>query len=187
VSGARPSRRSGFGLLLLAVGRAEGFGHFGTDTDSFLSSLAPLVAFALVSAGLVALTGRVLGAAELFLVSLIGLLAPAVIAHPLCARWQRQAYWPLYANILNWSKLLFLMALPVAVGLTEALPDAGAVVALALLAYMLWFQWFVARGALRLSRIRALLLLLATQLGTNLLVLLPLLADSGDRAQIMAK
>ena len=187
MSGARPSRRSGFGLLLLAVGRAEGFGHFGTDTDSFLSSLAPLVAFALVSAGLVALTGRVLGAAELFLVSLIGLLAPAVIAHPLCARWQRQAYWPLYANILNWSKLLFLMALPVAVGLTEALPDAGAVVALALLAYMLWFQWFLARGALRLSRIRALLLLLATQLGTNLLVLLPLLADSGDRAQIMAK
>ena len=187
MSGARPSRRSGFGLLLLAVGRAEGFGHFGTDTDSFLSSLAPLVAFALVSAGLVALTGRVLGAAELFLVSLISLLAPAVIAHPLCARWQRQAYWPLYANILNWSKLLFLMALPVAVGLTEALPDAGAVVALALLAYMLWFQWFVARGALRLSRIRALLLLLATQLGTNLLVLLPLLADSGDRAQIMAK
>lgn len=187
MSGTRPSRRSGFGLLLLAIGRTEGFLHFGTDTDSFLGSLAPLVAFALVSAGLVALSGRVLGAAELFLVWLIGLLAPAVIAEPFCARWQRQAYWPLYANIQNWSKLLFLMALPLAVGLTEAVPESSAIVALAVLAYSLWFQYFVARGALRLSRVRALLLLLATQLGTNLLVLLPLLADSGDRAQIMGK
>jgi hypothetical protein len=187
MSGSRAPRRSGLGLMLLAVGRADGFTHFGTDTDAFLGSLAPLVAFALVSAGLVALSGRVLAAAELFLLSLIGLLAPAVIAEPLCKRWQRQAYWALYANILNWSKLLFLMVAPLAIGLAASVPAAGAVVALALLAYAFWFQWFVARGALRLSRTRALLLLLATQLGSNLLVLLPLLADSGDRAQIMGK
>jgi len=187
MSGARPSRRAGLGLLLLAAGRVEGFGHFGTDTDAFLTSLAPLVAFALVTAGLVALSGRVFDAAELFLVSLIGLLAPAVIAHPFCARWQRQAYWPLYANILNWSKLLFLVVAPLAVGLAATVTEAAAIVALALLAYALWFQWFVAHGALRLSRVRALLVVLATQLGTNLLVLLPLLADSGDRAQILGK
>jgi hypothetical protein len=187
MSGARAPRRPGLGLILLAVGRAEGFTHFGTDTDAFLASLAPLVAFALVIGGLVALSGRVLFGPELFLLWLVGILAPAVIAHPLCVRWQRQAYWPLYANILNWSKLLFLMVAPLAIGLAASVPAAGAVVALALFAYGFWFQWFVARGALRLSRVKALLLLLATQLGTNLLVLLPLLADSGDRAQILGK
>jgi hypothetical protein len=185
MSGSREPRRSGLGLILLAVGRADGFTHFGTDTDAFLASLAPLVAFALVIGGLVALSGHVLLGAELFLLWLTGILAPAVIAHPLCVRWQRHAYWPLYANILNWSKLLFLMVAPIAFGLAASAPAAGAVMALALFAYGFWFHWFVARGALRLSPVRALLLLLATQLGTNLLVLLPLLADSGDRAQIM--
>ncbi len=187
MSGARPPRRPGFGLLLLAVGRAEGFGHFGADADSFLASLAPLVAFTLVSAGLVALSGRVLAAIELFLLTLIGLLAPAVIADPLCRRWKREAYWALYANILNWSKLLFLMVAPLAVGVAASVPVLGAGVALALLTYAMWFQWFVARGALRLSRVQALLLLLATQVGTNLLVIVPLLADRGDRMQIVGK
>jgi hypothetical protein len=187
MSGTRPPRRPGLGLLLLAIGRKDGFGQFGTDTDSFLASLAPLMAFALVFAGLVALSGRFLAAAELFLVSLIGLLAPAVIAHPLCGRWQRLPYWALYANILNWSKLLVLMVVPLAAGLATAVPAAGAVVALALLAYFLWFQWFVARGALRLSRIQAFLLLVATYFGSNLLVVLPLLADSADRTQLMGK
>jgi hypothetical protein len=79
------------------------------------------------------------------------------------------------------------MVAPLAIGLAASVPLASAFVALSLLAYGFWFHWFVARGALRLSRVRALLLLLATQLGTNLLVLLPLLADSGDRAQIMGK
>jgi hypothetical protein len=187
VSASRPPRRSGYGLLLLAAGRTEGFAQFGADTDAFLASLAPLVAFTLVSAGIVALSGKLLVGTELFLLSLIGILAPPIIADPLCRRWQRSAEWPLYANILNWSKLLYLMVFPLGIAIAAAIPPAGFFIALGLLGYAFWFQWFIARGALRLSRSRALLMLLATQIGTNLLVILPLMLDSADRAEILKK
>jgi hypothetical protein len=174
-------------MLQLAAGRAQGVTFFGADVDAFLSSLAPLVAFALVSGGLVALAGKPRLAMELFLVSVIGMLAPAVIAHPLCRRWQREAYWPLYANILNWARLMFLMLAPMALGVAAAAPGAAWAIGIALMLYVLWFQWFVARTALRLSALRALALMAATQIGSNLLVLLPMLADGGDKVAFAVK
>lgn len=186
MSGTQP-RRSGYGLLLLAIGRAEGFKYFGTGADSFLASLAPLVAFAIVLSALFIIANYLQVGIAVFLALTIVLLGPAVIAEPLCRLWQRDAYWPLYANILNWSKLLPFLVLPLAMPIAAAAPDLVPVIQLVLMIYGLWFNWFVARGALRISGLRALLVLIATQGGSNLLLLLPLLADSADRAKLFSK
>jgi hypothetical protein len=182
-----PVRRSGLGLLLLAVGRKSGFACFGTDHDAYLSSLAPLVAFTLVSGGLLALkTPR--GAATLFLLSMCQLLAPPVIAHPLCRRWDRLDRWALYANILNWAPYLFFIVLALVmlvarVAVQSGMPadPAAGLALLFLLSYMMWFQWFVARGALAISRSRTALLLGATLLFGVILVSIQAIFGSGPQ------
>ncbi len=182
-SGSRPPvRRSGMGLLLLAIGRREGLAEFGNTPDAYLASLAPLIAFALVSCVAAAATGAPRMAAQWFFLVLCSWLAPAVISHPLCRRWQATAYWPRYVNILNWAQfLMFLVILAVSAAARAAmaagLPPSSAVLAvgIAVLVYAVWFHWFVARGTLQLSRWRTVLLLLAVVAGTNLIVSVPLI------------
>ncbi len=180
-------RRSGLGLLLLAVGRKRGFSCFGTDSDAYLASLAPLLAFALVSAGLLALKTPVV-AATLFMLFLCQMLAPAVIADALCRWWDRTERWALYANILNWAPFLFFMVLSVVITISSALVQAGAPAdgtatgsILLFYGYALWFQWFVARGALNLSRLRAAVLLGSIMLFGFLLLII--LAVFGHQTQ----
>jgi hypothetical protein len=178
--GRPPIHRSGLGLLYLAIGKREGFAEFGDTTEAYLASLAPLIAFDLVTAVLTAAAGRVHGAILGFLVRLCTWLGPAVIAHPLCRRWGRAEAWSRYANILNWAVMLlfvvqslviFLAALAVSAGAPEQ--PVQAVAALGLFSYMLWFQWFVARGAVAVSRWRTVLLLLSTVFGTGLMIAIP--------------
>jgi hypothetical protein len=184
---ADTTRRSGLGLLLLAVGRKRGFTYFGSDTDAYLASLAPLVAFVLVAAAVLALQSP-REAATLFLLSICQVLAPAVIAHPLCRRWDRADRWALYANILNWAQFLFFLVLPVVLALARAAVAAGAPIdatasaaLLVFLGYVVWFHWFVARGALVLSRRRTLTLLGAMFLFFVLLAVLQWVFGSGPQ------
>jgi hypothetical protein len=172
---------------LLAVGRKRGFACFGADTDAYLASLAPLLAFALVFAGLVALHTPLV-AATLFLLFVCQVLAPAVIAEALCRWWDRTDRWALYANILNWAPFLFFMALSVVMAIAGAVVQAGApaegtakVSLLLFYGYVIWFQWFVARGALNLSRRRAAILVGCTFLFG--FVLFVILAIFGQRIQ----
>jgi hypothetical protein len=184
---ANATRRSGLGLLLLAAGRKRGFRYFGSDTDAYLASLAPLVAFALVAAALLALQSP-RDAATLFLLSICQVLAPAVIAHPLCRRWDRADRWALYANILNWSPFLFFIVLAVVLTMARAAVAAGtsadaaaSAALLVFLGYMVWFQWFVARGALVLSRRQTVMLMGATFLFGVLLVSIQWAFGSGPQ------
>jgi hypothetical protein len=180
-----PIRRSGLGLLLLAAGRKSGFACFGTDNDAYLASL--LLAFTLVSGGLLALkTPR--GAATLFLLSLCQVLAPPVIAHPFCRRWGRLDRWALYANILNWAPFLFFIVLALVmlvarIAVQSGMPadPAAGFALLLLLSYMLWFQWFVARGALVISRGRTALLLGSTLLFGVVLVSIQAVFGTGPQ------
>jgi hypothetical protein len=173
VSGTPPNtkRRSGYGLLLLAIGRRAGFGYFGADKEAYLASLAPLLAFTLVPCALVALAGAPRFGASLGLMTLCQILAPAVIADWLCSRWDCRDRWPLYANILNWTPLLAFIVLAPALVLARVLLLLGLpqkvvadVAMLAVSLYGLWFQWRLARGALEISRWRAAQLLGATLL-----------------------
>jgi hypothetical protein len=156
--------RSIYGLSLLAVGRTRGFSYFETDTSAYMASLAPWLALAFVSSGLHALVAPHV-AADIFLLYLCVLLGPPVIAHFLSTRWGRQDRWALYANILNWVPLSTFVVFTALSAVTAASIQAGApadaIAELALIVfffYSLWLQWFVARGALAVSRGRAALL-----------------------------
>jgi hypothetical protein len=180
----RPIRRAGLGLLYLAIGRREGFEDFGNTSDAYLASLAPLVAFDLVSNAVLAVSGSVHAAALIFLSTLCVMLAPAVVSHPICRRWGATEHWARYANILNWAQMLVFLLLAVAGAVAKLAVEAGAPLPavenglrLVTLCYVLWFQWFIARGALSLSRWRTVLLLLACGFA-NLLLLAALLLTS---------
>jgi hypothetical protein len=179
--GSPPRRRPAFGLLLLGIGQARGLAQFGADPDSYLGSLAPLLALQIVMALLFMLKAGFSLALLFFLIVVCNLLAPPVIGHVFCSAWDRRASWPLYANVLNWSVWLMvgvlLVLLPAAsmslsVGLS---PTAAASLVLgAISLYVLWFHWFLARHALGLSRARALLVMAGVVFGTGVLVQTPI-------------
>jgi hypothetical protein len=168
------------GIVLSARGRPEGLNHFGDSTNSFLASLAPLIAFPLVGGGLMLAQGGGLGAVGDFLEVLCALLAPAVISHFIAGRWGREAAWMRYATAFNWcqwvmpvvlSALLVVLGLAIAVGLPNQL--AGILGVAALIAYGLWLHWFLARNGLQLSKLRAAGLVLTVNFGTTLIVVIP--------------
>ena len=96
------------------MGRREGLEDFGNTPDAYLASLAPLIAFALVSCVLAAAAGHVRMAAQVFLMLICSWLAPAVISHPIARVWGRAEAWPRYANIVNWSQMLMFLVLSMA-------------------------------------------------------------------------
>jgi hypothetical protein len=190
--GRRPIRRAGLGLLYLAVGRREGFEDFGNTPDAYLASLAPLVAFALVTSVLAAAAGQIHMAILGLLVLLCSWLAPAVISHPLARRWGRLAEWPRYANILNWTQMLMFLVFSAVSACAKAAMSGGlpqrpvlVVAGLLVLGYALWFQWFVARGALQIKRWQTVVLLLCIMIGTNLLISMPLLVSGDGLSSLM--
>jgi hypothetical protein len=183
----RPQRRANLarGVMLLARGRPEGFAEIGDTTQAFLASLAPLIAFPLVGAALSLVSGRVAGALADFLATLCVLLAPAVISHALARRWGREGAWLRFATAFNWCQwilpvlaaaLLVLVSVLVAAGLPNEV--AAVLMLLGLVAYGLWLHWFLARRGLGLSAGRAVLMVVAINVGSALLVLAPALLGS---------
>jgi hypothetical protein len=59
------------------------------------------------------------------------------------------------------------------------------VAGLLVLGYALWFQWFVARGALQIKRWQTVVLLLCIMIGTNLLISMPLLVSGDGLSSLM--
>lgn len=182
-----PQRRANLarGVMLLARGRPEGFAEIGDTTQAFLASLAPLIAFPLVGAALSLASGRVVGAIADFLATLCVLLAPAVISHWLARRWGREEAWLRFATAFNWCQwilpvlaaaLLVAVSVLVAAGLPNEV--AALLMLLGLVAYGLWLHWFLARRGLGLSTGRAVLMVLAINVGSALLVLAPALLGS---------
>lgn len=168
------------GIMQLALLRAEGMQQFGDSPQSFLNSLAPLLAFPLVGTALLLLRGGGLPALADLFATITALLAPSVLSFEFARWWQREAEWLRFATTFNWCQ----WALPVVVtllltvlgvlsqtGLSE--PAATVLLVVGVLGYGLWLHWFIARHALRLSGVRAGLLVLGVNLGTALLILVP--------------
>jgi hypothetical protein len=184
-----PRARSGsivIGIARIARGRADGMQQFGATRDALLASLAPLVAFPLVGGVLMLLDGGGLAALSDLMATLCALIAPLVLSFELARLWRRQQFWLRFATAFNWCQWvipivggLLLMAFGVlaAFGLPRAAARSGVLVAL--VAYGLWLHWFLARHGLGLSRVRALLLVLAVNLTTAMLVLGPRLITLG--------
>lgn len=188
---ARPPPGSGSGILLgilrVALGKTDGIAQFSAGRQAFLTSLAPLIAFPLVGAGLLASHGSGLLAGEEFLATLVMLLSPPVISFELARWWKREAAWWRYATAFNWCQWAIPVVATVILSLAGLAMGAGlpnrvaAILAMAgLVGYALWLHWFLARHGLGLSRLRAVALVLCVNLITALLAVGPQLLVMPD-------
>jgi hypothetical protein len=146
------------GLFMLARGRVAGVLEFANSDDALFASLAPLIAFPLVGAGLKFLSGQPVAAAAWFLARLCAVLALPVIVREIARATGREAAWLRTATALNWSFWMVLPVLLVAAVIGAVLEAAGLngtdaeFAALgAMLAWLLWYQWFIIRAGLQLG------------------------------------
>jgi hypothetical protein len=170
------------GIVRLALLRADGIGQFAGTRQSFLNSLAPLLAFPLVGALLGILSGVGAGAVSALLAVLVAVLTPPVISHLLARVWDREVEWLRYATAFNWLRLAmmaaFLISLPaMAILAASGVGEEGAMTTglLGVALYNLLLDWFLARVGLRLNGWRAALLVMAVQAGVALLIFAPAL------------
>lgn len=170
------------GLLRLAKGDAGGIREFGNSTVAFSASLAPLLAFPLVGAGLFGLEGHWRLALVMLLSRVSGVLMQPVITELAARRFSSAATWLMTSTALNWSVWLIFPLILVGVVATDGLvllglPQAEAVgIAVALIfLYLLWFQWFILHIGLRLNRWWALALVIAMNAAITLVYILPYL------------
>jgi hypothetical protein len=179
------------GVMRLARGRADGFSQFGATRESFLASLAPLVAFPLVGGVLMLMGGGGISALSDLLATFCALMAPPVLSFEIARLWRRDAAWLRFATAFNWcqwaipvlgSMLLLALGMLVAVGLPG--DAARGLALLGLVGYGLWLHWFVARHGLGLSRFRAAVLVVGINLATVIIVVGPrlLALATGDAA-----
>lgn len=172
------------GVVLLACFRRAGFAHLGGSSQDVLSSLAPLLALLIVSTVLDAMGGAGPHLLGWLLAALSVLLLPLVMSEALARFWGRGAAWGRYMAAFNWCQWAVTFA---AIGALVAanvlailgLPRgvAAALALLAVVAYHLALQWFLARHGLDISAGRAALLVAAVEVLTSGLVVLFLLLD----------
>jgi hypothetical protein len=176
------------GILRIARGRADGIGCFGSTAEGFLSSLAPLVAFPLVGAVLGVFTEGPRLALTSLAMTLCALLTPAVVSYEVARLWKRSDAWLRFATAFNWCEwilpvlaCLIMVPLSVAISLGMSEGAASKVLLGCLAAYGLWLHWFLARHALALSRLRAVVLVFLVNFGTLVVVMGPglLMHDAG--------
>jgi len=168
------------GVLRVAFGRADGLARFGTTVQSFLASLAPLIAFPIVGAMLEFLHDGLMPAISLILLTLVAQLTPPVLSHAMAVRLGREEAWLHYATAYNWcywalpivgAILMVVFGTATGAGLPSTLAAKGVLMCLG--AYSLWLHWFLARHALQLARGRAALLVAVVNAGTLILVIGP--------------
>ncbi|MBV8522172.1 MAG: hypothetical protein JOY71_08605 [Acetobacteraceae bacterium] len=168
------------GIARLAIGRADGFAAFGASPQAFLGSLAPLIAFAIVGAALVAVEGGGLQVLTGFLATVCSLLAPPVLSQALARVWRRDEQWLRYATAFNWCQ----WTIPVAGAILLAVLDilllaglsadaAGATLIIGLGAYGLWLHWFLLWRGLEVSVWRAALGVLGINFATAMILVGP--------------
>ncbi|HVZ09067.1 hypothetical protein [Rhodopila sp.] len=167
-------------MFRIAIGRAEGIACFGGTVQAFLASLAPLIAFPLVGAGFGLFTEGPRRALTDLAMTLCAVLTPAVLSFEIARRWNRREAWLRYATAFNWCEwilpvlavfAMLPMSIAVGAGASQGIVAAGFVLFLGF--YALWLHWFLARNALSLSGLRAVLLVLLVNAGTAAAVLIP--------------
>jgi hypothetical protein len=181
----QPQRSVLVGMFRVACGRADGIACFGGTVQSFLASLAPLVAFPLVGAGFGLFTEGPRRALTDLAMTLCALLTPAVLSFELAKFWNRTDAWFRFATAFNWCEwvlplvaALAMLPLSIAVSAGVGANFASLMLLGFLAAYGLWLHWFLARKALTLSAARAVMLVLLVNAGTVAAVMVPSLFAS---------
>jgi len=178
--GVVPRKSIMLGILRIARGRGDGIECFGSSPQAFLSSLAPLVAFPLVGSVLALFTEGPLRALTGLAMTLCALLTPAVVSFELARIWKRVDAWTRFATAFNWCEwilpvLACFIMVPLSVASSAGLSETTASLVLVgcLGVYGLWLHWFLARKALALSGLRAVVLVFLVNLGTAVVVMGP--------------
>jgi hypothetical protein len=168
------------GILRVARGRPDGVACFGTTSQAFLASLAPLIAFPMVGAVLAIVAEGPRRALTDLAMTVCALLMPAVLSYELARFWHRTEAWARFATAFNWCEwilpvLACLILVPLSVAMSAGLSETVASVVLVgcLGMYGLWLHWFLARKALALSAVRAAALVLLVNLSTAVVVMGP--------------
>jgi hypothetical protein len=180
------------GLWRLAKGERAGILEFGAGVDNFSASIAPLIAFPLVGAVLVATQGDWKLAVVSFLSRFTGVLVLPWLTYEFARLFGREHLWLRTAVTLNWSfwvmpPVLVLAAVLGAVFETAGLSQGEAArVALALMvAYLLWFRWFTLRAGLGLNVWQAVLVVVVSSLAVGALTLLPFVLGVGGQLPLL--
>lgn len=178
--GVAPRRSVILGVARIARGRKDGVDCFSSSPQAFLSSLAPWVAFPLVSAVLGMFTEGLRWALTGLAITVCALLMPAVVSYELARLWRRTEAWARFATAFNCCQWLLvilacLLMVPLSVAISAGMSETAASLALVscLGLYGLWLHWFLARNALGLSGFRAVLLVFLVNIGTAVVVLGP--------------
>ena len=168
------------GIFEIATGRAQGLERFGSSPRDFLISLYVLMAVPVLSALVMVMRRGVGSALAILLLLACALLAPAVISHFVARQWGREELWLRFATAFNWSRFAIVSVFAVMLAITAVLiglgvsrDSAAEFLVMAVSFYSLWLEWFLARNALRLSGGRAVLMVLAMNIGTFLLLAMP--------------
>lgn len=168
------------GIFEIATGRAQGLGRFGASPHDFLVSLYVLMTVPVLSALVMMFRRGVGGGLAILLLLVCALLAPAVISHFVARLWGREALWLHFATVFNWSRFaivsvfaVMLLVTAILIGLGVSSDSAAELLVVVVSFYSLWLEWFVARHALRLSGGRAVLVVLAMNIGTFLVLAAP--------------
>jgi hypothetical protein len=180
MSGRKPRLSILLGIVRLARGRADGLAQFGDTRQAFLASLVPLIAFPVIGETMVALSGQMPSLSDL-LATVCALLGPPVLSFSVARYWGREALWPRFATAFNWCQwaipaiaFLLLLAISLLIALGVPMEAAGHLWILALAGYGVWLHWFLARRALDLSAIRAVVLVVVVNAATVAMVIGPL-------------
>jgi hypothetical protein len=146
------------GLFMLARGKKTGINEFSASMDGFTASLAPLIAFPLVGAGISALNGQWAFALVSLFSRICAVLVLPVIVYEFAQRTGREALWLRTATALDWAFWMLLPVLFVAAFIAAVIVQFGLGMAQAeMLAlgfagiYLLWYHWFIMRAGLGLN------------------------------------
>ncbi|MDE8347234.1 MAG: hypothetical protein POH28_13835 [Acidocella sp.] len=180
------------GLWLLARGRDTGLREFADGLDGFTASLAPLIAFPLVGAGVSALGGDWQLAIIAFLSRVSVVLALPLIIHEYARRTGREALWLRTATALDWSFWLLMPLLFIAAFAGAALVEAGVAMQNAeyaalgfIVGYQIWLHWFVVRAGLQMKALAAAALVLVSGAVALLLTAAPFALNYAFTGQMM--
>jgi hypothetical protein len=174
MSGGNRGRSIWRGIVRLARFDDGGLAEFGDTPQAFANSLAPLLAFPLVGAAMTLRGGAPHGAFANILASIIALLAPPVLSHLLAVLWRREPLWLRYAVAFNWCEAaVFLTVVVLLVLFDGRMAMEGAIWTVPAYIYWAVLHGFLAKRALHISVVRAVVMVVFVNFGSFLLMALP--------------
>jgi hypothetical protein len=184
------------GIARLAVFDRSGFAAIGKTKQAFLSSLSPLLAFLLVGTAFEAATT---GAANAYglqdgLQTLCILLGQPVVSNLFARLAGRQEEWLRYATAMNWCQLVLPLVVVVFAAVAWVAGMAGLAARpiayglfTAVLLYAVVLNWFLIWRGLNLSKLRAVLFLLAVTATLAFMLTLPAAARLAQTGTVVPR